>query len=278
MGKLIVCNGKQAGHPYYFKLTDTYVYSIEELCYYIYNNIDIIQEDLFTHDLADWIQEELGLQERGDKLHTLLESKAGLKEYVVCILCSCDYYTEVEIKKLLYVMDEFIHLSPFEKRKKKADNYVRYRQFTAAQAEYKEILSSPDAAGIDGVSYGTLLHNLAVAEMNTMGPGVAAEHFKEAYERSHNRESLKQYFYSLILSKQEERLQQEVINYGVEPDYLDQLQDELNNLYEEAKASDGYQVIKSLMEQKEKGRIVPFYELAEKIINEWKQEFRKENS
>ncbi|MFU0828187.1 MAG: TPR-REGION domain-containing protein [Lachnoclostridium sp.] len=276
MGKLIVCNGKQAKHPYHFKLTDTYVYSVEELCYYIYNNIEIIQEDMFSPDLVKWIQDELGLKETGDKLHSLLESKAGLKDYVVCILKSSDYYTETEIRRLLYVMNEYIHLTPFEKRKKKADNFMKYRQFRAAQIQYEEILSSPEAAGIDNRSYGALLHNLAVAQAHTEGPGIAADWFKEAYERGHNKESLKEYFCSLILSKQEERLKKEAMNYGVEPEYLGKLQNEVNNLYEEAEASEDYQVITKLREEKDSK--VPFYDLAGKIISQWKQEYRKENS
>lgn len=277
MGKLIICNGKQAEKPYYFKLTDTSVYSIEELCYYIYNNIEIIQEDLFDLSLVTWLQEELGLQERGDKLRFLLEGKAGLKDYVVCILCSADYYSEDEIKKLIYIMDEFVGLSPFDKRKKKADNYVKYRQFTAAQTEYEGLLESPDAAGTDSAAYGSLMHNLAVAQINTMGLAEAAERFKEAYERSHSKESLRKYFYALILTRQDERLKQEMMNYGASPDYLEQLQNELENFYEEAEASEGYQVINNLKEQKENGRIVPFYDMAGDVINRWKQEFRKEN-
>lgn len=277
MGKLIICNGKQAEQPYYFKLTDTYVYSIEELCYYLYNNIEIIQEDLFDQALVTWIQEELELKERGDKLRFLLEGKAGLKDYVVCILCSADYYSEDEIKKLIHTMDEFVHLSPFDKRKQKADNYVKYRRFTAAQAEYESLLDSTDAAGTDSVAYGSLMHNLAVAQINTMGLAEAAERFKEAYERSHSKESLRQYFYALILTRQDERLEKEVMNYGASQDYLELLRNELENFYEEAEASEGYQVIGNLKEQKENGRIVPFYDMAGDVINRWKQEFRKEN-
>ena len=277
MGKLIICNGKQAERPYYFKLTDTYVYSIEELCYYIYNNIEILQEDLFDHALVTWLQEELGLQERGDKLRFLLEGKAGLKDYVVCILCSADYYSEDEIKELIYIMDEFVSLSPFDKRKKKADNYVKYRRFTAAQTEYEGLLESPDAAGTDSAAYGSLMHNLAVAQINTMGLAEGAERFKEAYERSHSKESLRQYFYALILTGQDERLKQEIINYGASLDYLELLQNELKGLYEEAEASEGFQVVDNLKEQKENGRIVPFYDMAGDVINRWKQEFRKEN-
>ena len=61
MGKLIECSGKIADKPYHFRLTDTNVYSIEEVCYYIYNNIYIIREQIFDKDFSMWLRNELGM-------------------------------------------------------------------------------------------------------------------------------------------------------------------------------------------------------------------------
>ncbi|MGB8453014.1 MAG: hypothetical protein WCD89_11885 [Anaerocolumna sp.] len=278
MGKLIICNGRQADKPFYFKLTDTSVYSIEELCYYFYHNIEIIHEDLFDQALLDWIREDLKLGERADKLLELLDSKAGLKDYVVCVLCSADYYSEAEIKKLILIMDELEKLTPIDKKKKKADNYMKYRQFTEAALEYENILNSQEAEVLDSIRYGNLVHNLALAQINTIGLTAAADSFKEAYERNHNKESLRQYFYTLIMSKQEERLKQEVLNYGTSQDFLEEIQSELRIYYEEAEASADYQVIGNLLEYKDAGKIVQFYEMTGDTMNEWKQVFRRENS
>ncbi len=278
MGKLILCNGRQAQRPYYFKLTDTYVYSIEELCYYFYNNIEIITEDLFDYALAEWIRKDLELMDRADKFCELLDSKAGLRDYVVCILCSADYYSEAEIKQLLHSMDETENLTPLDKRKKKADNFMKYRQFTEAAMEYENILNSREAASLDSIQYGNLVHNLALALLNTIGLSAAADSFKEAYERNHNKESLKQYFYTLIMSRQEDRLKQEILNYGVSQDFAQQIQNELQLHYAKAEASEGHQVIESLLEYKDSGKIVQFYQMTDDLINQWKQEFRRENS
>ena len=278
MGKLILCNGNLAEQPYYIKLTDTKLYSIEELCYYIYNNIEVITEEFFDDNLVHWIRSVLKLEERADKLITLLEAKAGLKDYVVCVLCSADYYTETEIKQLLVIMDEWGNLTPIERKKKKADNYIKYRQYTEAVMEYEMILSSSEAAALDSIQYGDLIHNLALAQIYTIGLTGAARVFKQAYERNHNKETLKQYIYTLSLSKQEEILNLEVSNYGISKEYLEQINNELDSFYQEAETSDGYEVIENLVEYKDAGQIVPFYQLAGDLINEWKQEFRRENS
>jgi hypothetical protein len=278
MGKLIICTGRQAENPFYFKLTDTFVYSIEELCYYLYHNIEVMNEDLFDSVLVDWIRVDLELGERANKLLELLDSKAGLKDYVVCVLCSADYYSEAEIKQLIYIMDELGKLTPIDKKKKKADNYMKYRQFTEAAMEYESILNSQEAAALDSIQYGNLVHNLALAQINTIGLIAAADRFKEAYDRNQNKESLRQYVYTLIMSRQEERLKLEVLNYGIGQDFLEEVQSELQLYYEEAEASEEYQVIGNLLEYKDSGRIVQFYEMTGDLINGWKQEFRRENS
>ena len=54
----ILCEGKAAVKPYKMPVTGQRVYSLEELCYYIYNNIYTISEDLFQESLAEWLRDE----------------------------------------------------------------------------------------------------------------------------------------------------------------------------------------------------------------------------
>lgn len=278
MGKLIICSGKQAVKPYCIKFTNTRIYSIEELCYFIYNNIDMVSEGFFNDSLADWISEEVQLADRAEKLRELLRADAGLKDIIVCILCSADYYSESEIKQLLHVIDETTLLSPIEFKKKKADNYLKYRQFTEAATEYENILNGKDAVNLSSEEYGNLLHNLAVVQLNTAGASVAAQRFKQAYERNHNPETLKQYLYALIISKQDEKFIREAVSYGVNQEEQIQIQTFIEQIFREAEASKSYEEINSLQECKQSGRINQYYQMADEIIGRWKQEFRSENS
>lgn len=277
MGKLIICSGKQASRPYYIKLTNTEIYSIEELCYFLYHNIDMIDEKFFQTSLVTWISENLDLTERADKLLELINADAGLKDLVVCILCSADYYTEPEIKQLLREMDEAAMLTPLELKKKKADNYLRYRQFTEAATEYETLLNGKEAVNLSNEEYGNLLHNLAVVQLNTVGVSVATENFKQAYERNHNPESLKQYLYALIISKQDEKFIEEATSYGVNKESQIQLQMDMDFINREAETSDAYKEINELLECKQAGKINQYYQMADDLIRKWKQKFRREN-
>ena len=96
MGKLIKCASRIAEHPYCFKATRTNVYSIEEVCYYLKHNIYMMQEEVFDRAFADWIRGELGMEETADKLDKMRKDHNNLKDIVVTLCCSCDYYTEQE--------------------------------------------------------------------------------------------------------------------------------------------------------------------------------------
>ena len=52
MGKLILCSSVIAKNPYCFPMTKTKVYSIEEVCYYIRNNIYMILNLLYHFQVS----------------------------------------------------------------------------------------------------------------------------------------------------------------------------------------------------------------------------------
>jgi tetratricopeptide (TPR) repeat protein len=259
MGKLIICSGKQAFIPYYFKITNTKVYSIEELCYYVYNNVELLNEDFFGEALIQWLKDELDLEDRADKLREIKNNQGSFKEIAVSILCSSDYYTESEIKGFIRNLDELVNLSPYEKLKKKGDNYLKYRQFAEAAAVYEKILDGEEVTSLSSEEYGSLLHNMAIIKLHMVGIAQAAETFKEAYERNKNPESLKQYLMALKLSKQDELLAEEAKAYGVSEDLKDEILNEVNTGLEEAEQTEEYKIVEEFRECKQTGRINQLY-------------------
>lgn len=277
MGKLIICNGALATKPYYHKVTGTNVYSIEELCYYIYNNIDIMNNEFLNETLASWILSELKLENRGKKLLELMEKGANMKDIIVYILCSADYYSESDIKKLIVRMDNFSLLTPFEKKKKTADSYLKYKKYNMALNEYEEILYGKESLQLDNIEYGNLLHNLAIAKLNTKGAYYAANDFKQAYEGNHNELSLKQYLMALKISKQEDAYVSAIAEYNINKELIDEINNCLDIEYLDLEDSKEMKAIKELMEYKRSGNMSKFYEVASEVIDNFKEEFRLVN-
>ena len=177
---MILAKGKIAKKPYELSYLGQNIYSIEELCYVIYHNIYGINEEFFQISLAKWMKEELGLKELAEKLEAMIVGEHGLKDLVVTTLCGCDYYNEEEIRGIVKVLDEIDHLPSYQKKKIKADNYVRTGHYGKAVMAYRKLLQGPDAISFTPEEYGDILHNEGIAHFYTSSFLEAGEDFRSA--------------------------------------------------------------------------------------------------
>lgn len=225
----ILCKGELAKEPYTIPVTEVPVYSLEELCYYIYNNIYSVTEEFFDEKLPVWIRDQVGSDSLAKKMKLLVERHNDLKDLVVTLLCSCDYYKEDEVVKLVEVMDKIANLPPHEKNKIKADNYLHAGKYGKSLLEYKKLLYGSMAEKFSTEEYGDLLHNQAIALFHVSSFGEAARGFKEAYARNHKEQTLNQYLYALLINGQDEEFVREGTSYGKSPEELDKLKEDYTN-------------------------------------------------
>ena len=94
MSRVILCTGKTARKPYVLKSSGVRVYTIEELCYCLRDQLDMLDEGVIDREMALFIRDELGFAERGDLLEQLILTKSDLKSRLVVIFCTGDYYDE----------------------------------------------------------------------------------------------------------------------------------------------------------------------------------------
>ncbi len=70
------------------------IYTIEELCYYLCNNLYLIDYTIMNRRLCDWLEDELGLAKMAEDLRRDLDQNATLEEFVLTILKRiCDLCT-----------------------------------------------------------------------------------------------------------------------------------------------------------------------------------------
>ena len=75
MGNVIICQTQEGKQPYVFENARIEVYSYEELCYYIYYNIPMLDENTITEKLLQWISEELKLNELAEKIRQQMNTE-----------------------------------------------------------------------------------------------------------------------------------------------------------------------------------------------------------
>ncbi|HWT74393.1 MAG TPA: hypothetical protein VN258_06705 [Mobilitalea sp.] len=275
MGKLILSSGERTNRPYCFNSVGIRVYSIEELCYYLFHHVYMIEEDMLCEELFDWIEAELKLPDRANKLKQLKKQKADLKMIVTVILCSSDYFTEVEIKGMLKQLDAVIGMPQVKRSCLKANNCLKNGQHREAAAEYERIINSKEAVELTPEEYGDIYHNLAVAKAHMSGLRDASRLFYQAYERNHREESLKQYLYSLRLCNNDTEYSQKLEEYQVSEELKKSIADFLEQKEEEAGYSEQMKDIEYLKKTKAMGKMSEYYSKSEEIIDFWKSQIRK---
>ena len=68
MGELLLCNGPIAAMPFYLEGVSINIYSIEELDYYIINNVYLLDKSFMNQELCAWIENQANLKKLAEHL------------------------------------------------------------------------------------------------------------------------------------------------------------------------------------------------------------------
>ena len=215
---LILCEGKIAEEPYVIPYTNQRVYSLEELCYYLYNNIYTLTEDFFQPSLADWLRDQTGHDRLSEKVKNMLGENPTLKDMVVTILCGCDYYREEEIREIVKILDGIANLPIYKRKKIKADNYLRAGCYGKSLVEYRKLLNGSLAVNFTPEEYGELLHNQGIAHFYVASFAEAERDFKDAFARSNKKASLRHYLWLLLIEGKEKEFEKETVAMELTPE------------------------------------------------------------
>lgn len=276
MGKLIQCSSPLALTPYHFRLTDTNVYSMEEVCYYIWHNIYMIQEEVFDREFVMWTEKELHMEETSHKLACLIQDHKNLKDIVVTICCSCDYYDEEEINALIRLMDEIEQMPAYARKKHKGDTYLACHSYEKALEEYEKVFESDEILHAEKEAYGSIFHNMGVAYSNLAEFRKAAEYFLKAYEQNKKDASLSQGLFALRLSKDVEGYKKALVDFDVSPEKQLQWEKEYTQVTSQSSQCREALKIEKLRNVMKSGNVAEYYDKVHKYVLDWKNEYRKQ--
>ena len=141
MGSLILCHKKRAKRPFEISRVHMRIYTIEELCYYICNNLYLIDYTIVNERLCRWIGDELELPELSSELRRLLRENGSMEEFVLTILKESNIYATAEIHKMQSVLEQLQSQRDVEKEKYKADSLQNSKEYESAILVYQSIIN-----------------------------------------------------------------------------------------------------------------------------------------
>lgn len=274
MGKIIVCNTKTAQNPYTFLNTKVSVYSYEELCYYLYNNMVLVGEEDVSARLSAWIRKEIDLTELADKIDTLLDKHAFVQDIMVEILVYGGYYSSEEVRQFMAECQKLRTLKSYEVEKQRADGYLRYKHYIKAGAIYDEIICYLEKEKQEDEFLGNVYHNKAVALAGNLQLDEAKNCFIKAYSLNKNEESLIEYFCVLAVTVDTATLEKEIKKRGLPANFLEDLMSEVGDSKEDVRELPIYNKVQKAVYNRLHGHIEDYDRRMDTILSELKDEFR----
>lgn len=158
MSYVIFCKGKAAKTPYLIEDLKLPVYSMEELCYYIYSNVSLCEEELLNRRLAEWIRTECGLDDLYASLDVILEKDPRAERIAAQIFAYTDYLSRQEREMVCERIRKSGMLGINERRKARADLFFLDGRYKDAIKDYEQLLEK--RAFDDEKLHHSLLYNI----------------------------------------------------------------------------------------------------------------------
>lgn len=201
MGRIWLCQEKTADIPFFLEDEKINIYSLEEMCYYLYQDMDVI-DSVLDERLFCWIERELDCLELAEELRKgVLQGKDSFW-CIEKILWRSGYYSKEELGRIQETAEQMRNKNQPERYKLRADKLLQGRKYKTALREYRRILKLEELD--DPVLEGRILHNMGTAYAGQMLFEQAAACYEQAFEKTGFGESRLQYLLALSYMERQE--------------------------------------------------------------------------
>lgn len=264
---LILCTAGLAKNPYYIKDLGIHLYSAEELVYYIYHNVMLLEEDFINEDLLQFIKEELGLPKLAEKLRAYGMQDGGTR--LLTILQEIPYLNADEMGLFQKKLEEKKRSKPHELLKNKADYMTKQKKFGGAIAIYESLLKAKSEEWFSDDFVGKLWHNKAAAECGLFSFTQAGKSMLKAYEYLQKDSIVKELYQIYLLGGEEAVLLSTFASISAEQQH--RWKEEFEEIRGQVSLT-GKPKMVNLVGQKDRIRRE---EGMNALLTEWKQEYRE---
>ena len=253
MSGLIVSH--QAKKPFFVPEIGLNIYSMEELAYFLYDYIAIVERDFFGPELAEYIEKVLGQKAVADRLRDLREKHGTVGDMVMLIAKSSGYYNDVELLGLQKLLDKRKNTDETELLKEKAFKLAEIRQYVPAINTYKECLKK-QGSGLSEEFFGNVWYQLGCIYSRMLQLEEAEEAFVNSAALHEDRTCLQKLFYVYRMQENEDAVAQMKETWHLSEGMLK----EWDNVYQSA--------------EEEMGKTI---EVEKMSIEEIKEQYRREH-
>lgn len=192
MSRMWICEGQLAEKPLAVN-AGLSLYSFEELCYYLYQNAESVEESFYNEALCQWLSDELGMEELAAAIREGIEAGQNGGWCMGQILAAGGLYSHREITRAVSIVQSMESTSPAQRAKLRGDRLLRSGKYRKAWIEYQKALEEES----DLFFKGRVWHNLGTLYARQFLFEAAGECYKRAYEIGQQTVSSEAYLFAL---------------------------------------------------------------------------------
>lgn len=196
MGSLVLCHDRHATYPYEITRIHCKIFTIEELCYYLCNNLYLIDYTIMNEQLCVWLDEELGMPRLAGQLRDVIRLRGSIEKFVLTILKDSKIYREPEMIRIQNVLERLRNQKDIERQKYKGDNLLESGEIEEAILVYQAILNQEKDESVDAKFYGRIYAGLGAAYGRLFLYQESARMYDRAYQICEDPRLLKPYLYA----------------------------------------------------------------------------------
>jgi len=268
MGNLILCHGKEAKHPYYVKELGLRLYTGEELSYFIYHNLMLIEDGFVDDRLLRFIDTELEMPRLAEKL-TKWKDQAALGELLLVILQDIHYFSSQEMQNFQTEVRRISKQSRIELLKEKADCMLSLGKYYDAIHAYDRLLLMKDTQAANDEFRGSVYYNKGVAMARCFSYEEAADCFTRAYDLMRTETPLRS-LYMVHMMDSTGSFSRDLIS-RVSEEKLEKWQQEYFESRSTTESSGISREVRMLMHQDQRRRTMEM----KRLLENWKTDFRR---
>lgn len=274
MSLVVLCNGKRAETPYCFNVAGINIYSVEELCYFFGENAFLLDDNIASKSLVEWLENECDLPELANLLYPLCKKNGNVEDFVRTVVEYTGYFSGEDEGVVLSAVRDCSGRSVGERKKTRADYYLESKKYELALKEY-ELLLRENEDQVDSPFHGDIYYGMGLAFAKMFLFEQADHYLEKAYEILGD----EQIAFHMLAAKRMHMSEQNYICYIAEHPALYQvsqaLEDKLNVTEKMWQVSETKKQLEDLKQCKYIGEAGLYYGEIERITNRLKESFRK---
>ena len=220
-----------ARHPLYIRKIGINLWSVEELCYYVYNWPALLDEDIISLRLTRWLTEEFNLLAVSIRMEQGLKKGDSLSDFLMPLFQETGYLDASSLRRFSRELGILSEDSRAVRLKKMGDALVENGRFGEAEAVFRR---AQEEGEDDPVFRALALHNCGTAAARLMEYEEAKQLFLRAYRLSPKKQYLRSLLLAMRLSMPEDRYLMEAASFTDDDALILAVQEEADAARKEA--------------------------------------------